>query len=91
MLQVAIDLFPGNPLIYQTLCNAWASVGLGDPIISGDINSDSIVNIQDIILIIGSILGSIDLSEDQLLIGDVNFDGIIDILDIVVMINIIFG
>ena len=91
MLQVSIDLFPNNPLIYQTLCNAWASVGLGNPIISGDINNDSIVNIQDIILLIGSILGSINLNDNQLLTGDVNFDGIIDILDIVVMINIIFG
>ena len=90
MLQVAIDLFPGNSSIYQTLCNAWASVGIGDTLLSGDVNSDTIINVQDIIILIGFILGSIEPTEDQLFIGDVNLDGIIDVLDIVLVVNIIF-
>ena len=55
----------------------------------GDLNQDGAINIQDIILVIGDILGTINLSNDQLNLADVNQDGTIDILDIVQMINII--
>ena len=91
MLQVTVDLFSDNPTNYQTICNAWASVGVGNPLLSGDLNSDMIINVQDIIIIIGSILGSIDLNQHQLYVGDVNFDGVVDVLDIVLVINIILG
>jgi len=91
MLQVVSDLYPGNSNIFQTISNAWASVGVGEALLSGDVNNDDIINIQDIIIIIGFILGSMTPTENQLFIGDINFDGIIDILDIVVIINIIFG
>ena len=90
MLQVVSDLYTGNSNIFQTISNAWASVGVGEALLSGDVNNDDIINIQDIIIIIGFILGSMTPTENQLFIGDINFDGIIDILDIVVIINIIF-
>ena len=57
----------------------------------GDLNEDGTINIQDIILIIGSILGTISLSEVQLELGDLNQDGIVDILDIVQVINLILS
>ena len=41
----------------------------------GDLNEDGNINIQDIILIIGDILGTISLSETQLELADVNQDG----------------
>jgi len=54
--------------------------------ILGDINGDSVVNVQDIILLVNNILnGGTDSS------GDVNSDGIINVLDIVQIINIILG
>ena len=54
--------------------------------IVGDINGDSIVNVQDIILLVNSILnGGTDSS------CDINSDGIINILDVVQIINIILG
>ena len=53
----------------------------------GDVNSDDILNIQDIILVIGNILGTIDLNADQFNAGDMNNDNIIDILDIVQLVN----
>ena len=90
MLQVAIDLFPNNTSIFQTICNAWASVGLGNPLLSGDVNNDEIINVQDIIIMIGFILGIMSPDDNQLFVGDLNFDGIIDILDIVLIVNIIF-
>ena len=54
--------------------------------ILGDLNSDEVVNIQDIILIINMVLAG---SNDSL--GDVNADGTVNILDIVQMVNIILG
>ncbi len=50
----------------------------------GDINSDEIVNIQDVILIINMILNQ--NGNDS---ADLNADGNIDILDVVIMVNII--
>jgi len=52
----------------------------------GDINGDSVVNVQDIILLVNSILnGGLDDS------GDINSDGIVNILDIVQIVNIILS
>ena len=91
MLQVTMDLFSENPAYYETIANAWASVGVGEQILFGDLNSDNIINIQDIIILISSILGSIELTSQQQFIGDTNMDSIIDVLDIVSLINIILG
>ena len=91
MLQVIIDIFPGDVSKYEIISNAWASVGVGNPIIFGDVNNDTIINIQDIIILISSILGSIELNPDQNFSGDSNMDSVIDILDIVSIINVILG
>jgi len=91
MIQVSQDTFPYNPMYIQTISNAWASVGVGEPLILGDVNQDSIINIQDIILIVGILLGSFEPTENQLIYADVNQDNIIDVLDIVFIINIIFN
>ena len=52
----------------------------------GDINGDSIVNVQDIILLINLILNG---QQDDL--ADINADGTINILDVVQVINIILN
>ena len=91
MLQVAHDLFPDKPLYYQTVANAWASVGIGEPLFLGDLNEDQIINIQDIIILIGIITGSYEATDEQLNFADINQDNIIDILDIVLAINFIFN
>jgi thermolysin len=91
MLQVVIDLFPNDPDKYETIANAWASVGIGDSILFGDLNSDLNINIQDIIILISYILGSLELNDYQYFIGDTNMDSVIDILDIVSVVNIILG
>jgi len=52
----------------------------------GDINGDTIVNVQDIILLVNSILsGQPDSS------SDVNSDGVVNILDVVQVVNIILS
>ena len=60
------------------------------PILPGDVNDDGVVNIQDIIMVIGSILGTVDLGDNESL-ADVDQDGTVDILDIVQIINIILN
>ena len=54
--------------------------------IPGDINLDSIINVQDIILLVNMILSS-DFDSS----GDVNSDGIVNVLDVIQVINIILN
>jgi len=59
-------------------------------IIQGDINNDFIVNIQDIIIVIGFILNSNIPTETEFIASDINEDEEINILDIVMILDIIF-
>ena len=58
-------------------------------IISGDVNQDDIVNIQDLVLLINFVLDIDSPSNDQFNAGDIDGDGILNILDIVATVNII--
>jgi len=52
----------------------------------GDINGDTLVNIQDIIIVINLILnGEFDLA------ADINLDSTVDILDVIQLVNIILN
>ena len=51
----------------------------------GDINDDSLINVQDIIILVNIILN--DEFENT---ADLNYDSSVDILDIIELINIIF-
>ena len=53
----------------------------------GDINSDNVINILDVILIINIILGSDNFNNS----ADINIDGNIDVLDVVLLVNIILN
>ena len=52
----------------------------------GDINADSIVNIQDIILLVNMILNNQNDSS-----GDLNSDNIVNVLDVIQLVNIILN
>jgi Zn-dependent metalloprotease len=92
MLQVSYDLYPNNANYYKTIANAWASTGIGYEFYLGDVNEDSILNIQDVVIILQFILGNYDLSEFQFFTVDTNQDQTIDILDIIEVINgILYG
>jgi len=58
---------------------------------SGDVNFDLNVDILDVITIVNSILGNIELTTEQIAIADVNGDGNVDINDVITLINIILG
>ena len=59
--------------------------------LTGDLNGDSISNIQDIVLLVNIVLGSIDADECQTEYGDINGDQIFNILDIVSLVSLILG
>ena len=56
---------------------------------NGDANSDSIVNILDVVVMVGYVLGNNELTDSAYENADSNNDGSIDILDIVNIVNII--
>jgi len=58
-------------------------------VISGDINFDATVNIQDVILLVNFVLGIDDPDDAQFSAGDINEDIILNIQDIIATINII--
>ena len=53
----------------------------------GDINSDEVINILDVVLLVNIILGTNDFVPS----ADLNNDGIGNILDVVLLVNIILG
>ena len=55
----------------------------------GDLNSDMVLDILDIVITINIILEEIDPNNYEQWAGDLNSDSIIDILDIVMLINLI--
>ena len=59
--------------------------------LSGDVNLDETVNIQDILLIINNVLGNINFNTEQNQQADTNNDDIIDILDIISLVNFILN
>ena len=46
----------------------------------GDINQDDVININDVVIMVGVILETIDLAENEY-IADLNYDEVIDILN----------
>ena len=53
----------------------------------GDINSDEILNVLDIVLLVGMILGNSEAD----FIGDMNQDGILNVLDVVLLVGIVLN
>ena len=60
-------------------------------IILGDVNFDNLINVQDIVLLVGIILNDFSPIDFQIYSGNVNNDGAIDVLDIIQIINIILS
>ena len=55
----------------------------------GDINSDTFINVQDLVLLINVIIGVSELDNSQTNIADINSDSTIDVLDVVLLVNTI--
>jgi len=57
--------------------------------ILGDINTDGLVNVLDVVSIVGYVLGNIEFDDTQINLADYNQDESVDVLDIVVIVNYI--
>ena len=68
------------------------TVGASCPgFISGDMNGDTVINIQDVVLLVSVVLGTVNPNECQTEYGDLNSDSIFNVLDIVSLVSIILG
>jgi len=54
----------------------------------GDLNSDNIVNILDVIVTVNYIIGHIELNTVQLQNADMNLDGMVNVLDILMIVDL---
>ena len=55
----------------------------------GDVNSDGIIDVLDLVTTINIIMDVLEPSSTQIFAGDINTDGNIDVLDVVQLVNII--
>jgi len=58
-------------------------------ILIGDLNSDNLIDVLDLVMIINIIIGNINPTEVQTIAGDLNADDTIDVLDVVQLVNAI--
>ena len=61
------------------------TVSLVSSSLAGDLNSDGIVNVLDVVGLINIVLGT----ADENTAGDLNGDGLYNVLDVVILVNII--
>ena len=54
--------------------------------VSGDINNDNLVNVQDVVLVVNFVL-----SNNYESLADLNSDGALDVLDVVLVVNLILN
>lgn len=57
----------------------------------GDVNGDGRIDVGDVVVVVGYIIGSNALSHRQFYAADVNFTSTVDVNDLVSIINTIFG
>jgi hypothetical protein len=57
----------------------------GEEVLTGDLNEDDLVNILDVVVLVGVVLGTNEYIES----ADLNDDGIINVLDVVILVGII--
>lgn len=68
--------------------SASASLSFADSAAAyGDVNEDSTVNITDVVLVRGNIVGNIAFTDKQAQSADINHDGNIDVADVVLLRN----
>ena len=66
-------------------------ISLNSTNLLGDINSDGVININDVVLLINYILLYENIDEEILLSSDINLDLQLNIMDVVLLVNIILG
>ena len=59
--------------------------------LSGDVNQDGLVNVIDVVMIVGFIMGTDTPDDTQELLADMNSDGLINVIDVVMLVDVILG
>tara|TARA_B100000676_G_scaffold312006_1_gene384292 strand:- start:646 stop:1407 length:762 start_codon:yes stop_codon:yes gene_type:complete len=59
--------------------------------VSGDVNLDNLINVVDIVTLVGYVLGNSSLDECQLFYSDLNQDELINVVDIVNLVSLILN
>ena len=62
-----------------------------DDFILGDVNGDDIINVLDVVSVVGHIMGTNLLQPPYDQAADLNEDGVINVLDVVGLVNIILN
>ena len=57
----------------------------------GDLNSDGIINILDIVSLVNIVIDNANISDQEFCSADMNSDGIINILDIITLVNLVIS
>ena len=87
----------GYPGVYSRIYTRlnWFFDYIGEPeedeILFGDTNFDGYINIQDVIITIGFVLGNSTPTDEEYIVSDINQDSILNILDIIEIVNIVLG
>jgi PKD repeat protein len=92
-------LFQGNYTVSLTVFDAESEssfskesyIYVSSDLIIGDVDLSGNLDVLDIVLIVGFILGESELTEIQTQAGDLNGSGIIDVIDIVLLVDLILN
>lgn len=87
---IAEDL-GGGSLVEAAVDDIRIITGNLDYFTPGDVNYDSLINIQDIVLIVSHIMGTAGLTGNAALAADYNQDGDVNVIDLVSLVNVIIG
>ncbi len=91
-LHLNVDNLPNGVEPIDALQNLFDDWNSAQPTAStGDVNSDGLVNIADILLLVGYIIGTQNLDENQIYAVDMNSDSTINIQDIIIIVNIVIN
>ena len=86
---MSVKVGPDNSIWYvcTNLNELHQIVGL----LMGDINSDNLLSLSDILLLVNHLMGSYVIEQDNQNSADINFDGVIDIFDLTHVCDLING
>ena len=62
---------------------------VSEGVLPGDVNQDNTLDIIDVVMDIGYIIGNISLDQSETIIADINYDLSLDVLDVVSIVDIV--
>ena len=85
-----IDSYQGNvnPYVIDPSLVGRAFL-VSEGVLPGDVNQDNTLDILDVIMDIGHIIGDTSLNQSETIIADINYDINLDVLDVVAIVDIV--